>query len=70
MPAIPGLSRRRLGQSALFAIATLLWLYTNMFTEVIWFETSIPSMVALLVMCRLAYRETSPELAGARERDG
>jgi exopolysaccharide production protein ExoQ len=59
--------RRRTGSAgSCFAVAILLWLYTNMFTEVIWFETSIPSFVALLVVCRLALRETPDPVMNVR----
>jgi exopolysaccharide production protein ExoQ len=50
-------SRQSGGMGALFALVMLVWLVTNMFTEVIWFGTSIPSLVALMVVHRLALQE-------------
>lgn len=57
--------RRTRSAGSLFAVMILLWLLTNIFTEVIWFETSIPSFIGMLVVARLTLKE-APETAAAR----
>lgn len=53
-------SVRRTGKaSSLFGVAVLVWLCTNMITEVVWFEPVLPSFVGLMVVARLALREAS-----------
>ncbi len=57
--AAAAMHRRTGTTGSLFAVAVLVWLCTNMATEVIWFETSIPSFIAMMVVGRLAIREPS-----------
>ncbi len=52
-------ARRDHAVVALFPVAVLVWSYINMITFGFWFETTIPSLIALIVVGRLAIRQTS-----------
>ena len=51
--------RRDRAPVVLFPVAVLVWSYVNMITFGFWFETTIPSFVALTVVCGLAVRHTA-----------
>jgi exopolysaccharide production protein ExoQ len=50
---------RRDGPLYLFPVAILVWSYVNMVTFGFWFETTVPSLLALLVVSRLAIRDAA-----------
>jgi exopolysaccharide production protein ExoQ len=50
-------ARRDGSALSLFPVAMLVWSYVNMVTFGFWFETTVPSLLALLVVARLAIRD-------------
>jgi exopolysaccharide production protein ExoQ len=57
--------RRERRATALFPIAILLSSYVNMVTFGFWFETTVPSLIALTVLARLAIRDTGGSWASS-----
>jgi O-antigen ligase len=52
-------ARRDPAAVAWFPVAVLVWSYINMITFGFWFETTIPSLIALTVVAHLATRQTT-----------